>query len=231
MPLNGSVQSALETEQGRTPEARRASHEDARGCETRIGVRSCAVQYLANSSCSCDRRVMNRVSGAALVAIVSLTGLACARTSRHSDSPNPSTFLAQLDTTCDFVPEMDHPNPTILANELVQRASRAEFARTETWMPTAVTCVGHEPGYDTFEIVRSFSLISLDSTLTMKRMILRRVIIGYYSGGHFSPHDRVGVDTLLIESTPFGWRIQNPVWNWVTLPFAKQRKWVADTTR
>ena len=179
---------------------------------------------------SADRRVMNRVSGAALIAIVSLTVLACARTSRHSDSASPSTFLAQLDTTCDFVPVMDHPNPTILANELVQRASRAEFARTETWMPTAVTCVGHEPGYDTFGIVRSFSLTSLDSTLTMKRMILRRVILGDYSGGHFSPHSRVGVDTLLIENTPFGWRIRNPVWNWVTLPTAKQLKWLRDTT-
>lgn len=96
---------------------------------------------------------------------------------------------------------MDHPNPTILAEEFVQRASRAEFAQTETWMPAAVSCVGHEPGYDTFEIVDAFTLTSLDSTRRLKRMILQRVITGDYSGGHFSPHSRVSIDTLLIGPT------------------------------
>lgn len=168
---------------------------------------------------------------AALVAIASLIAIACARTSRTSNQPRVSTSVAQRDTTCDFVPVMEHPNPTILADEFVKRASRAEFAHTEKWMPAAVSCVGHEPGYDTFEIVDSFTLTALDSTLHLKRMILRRVIIGDYSNGRFSPHRRVGIDTLLIESTQFGWRIQNPVWNWITLDVANQRKWLADTAR
>lgn len=46
---------------------------------------------------------------------------------------------------------------------------------------------------------------------------LSRIIIGDYSGGHFHPHRSVGIDTLLMENTPFGWRIQNPVWNWTSI--------------
>jgi hypothetical protein len=126
---------------------------------------------------------------------------------------------------------MDHPNPTILAAEFVRRASHAEFAQAESWMPAAVSCVGHEPGYDTFEIVDAFTLTSLDSTRHLKRMVLRRVITGDYSGGHFFTHGHVSLDTLLIENTPFGWRIQNPVWNWIALDVANQRKWLADTAR
>jgi hypothetical protein len=173
----------------------------------------------------------NNISHAAVViGIAALIATGCGRTSPPSDSLTASTFLARIDTTCDFVPRMEHPNPTILAEDFVQRASRAEFTQTETWMPAAVSCVGHEPGYDSFEIVRSLSLTSLDSTTNLKRMVLRRGVIGDYSGGHFTAHDRTGVDTLLIENTPFGWRIQNPVWNWVTLDAANQHKWLAGTT-
>lgn len=159
-----------------------------------------------------------------------ILGLFIACTTRHTATTSAPAFLAQLDTTCDFVPVLEHPNPTILASEFVERAARGTFAQAETWMAPAVACVGHESGYDTFDIVGTFSLTPLDSTFDLRRMILRRNIVGDYAGGQFHAHRGIGIDTLLIDNTPFGWRIRNPVWNWIMRDAAIQRKWLADTT-
>ena len=180
---------------------------------------------------------------AAFLLIVAIVLSACAQRSvRREDSavalaaaPRDTSalgrFVSQLDTSCDFVQARLHPDPTALATEFVQRAGRGDFNRAEDWLPGAVTCIGHESGYDTFAVADTVILRPLDSTATQRRFELRLHEIGNSSEGSFYPGDSASTDTLSIVSTPFGWRIENPYWNWLTVDAAAQKGWLADTVR
>src|SRR4051812_37913879 len=151
--------------------------------------------------------------------IVSVTALlafmACGQRYRASAPQKQKLYMSSelgvpLDSTCSFVRKSQHPEPRSLASEFVARASRAEFAESESWMSGAVTCVGHEPGYDTFVVADSFALAFLDSSQHRVRMTLRLAGRGTESGGQFQSERKVYVDTLHILETRYGWRIDDP---------------------
>jgi hypothetical protein len=96
-------------------------------------------------------------------------------------------------------------------------------------MAGAVTCVGHEPGYDTFVVADYFALAFLDSSQHRVRMTLHLVGVGTESGGQFQPERKFYDDTLNIVETGYGWRIDNPFWNWASMDAARARHWLPDS--
>lgn len=165
---------------------------------------------------------------AGLLAILCATlALACQPT--DVDGRAKRRFIAEMDSTCQFDTTGRFVSPTALTRDFVQRASRAEFASAEPWLAKATSCPGHEPGPDSFAIADSVALAPLDSSADSVRMILRRSIIGENIGGRFRPAPAWQTDTIVTHHTPFGWRIDNPVWNWSDVAAARERNWLADT--
>ena len=143
------------------------------------------------------------------------------------DSTSAQALWQERDTSCDFDHTMRHPSPRQLVDDFVARAAVGSFASAEKWLPGAVDCIGHEPGYDTFEIVRGYSLKLIDSTADMVHYALSRDNIGYYSG-RFHREDVPGLDTITVYRTPYGWRLKSPApWNWITVKSALHEKWLA----
>ena len=116
--------------------------------------------------------------------------------------------------------------PQQLAHEFVTRSAAGEFSRSEDWLPGAVDCPGHEPGYDLFQVVAAYSSkpIYTGADTVRYELTLRRV--GVMSNG-FHREAGVEVDTFTLYRTPFGWRIVSPgPWAWITVEAAVSRGWI-----
>jgi hypothetical protein len=162
--------------------------------------------------------------------LLAMTGASAAPAQQPPARPESDSTWLEPDLDCDFVHTMHHPNPTALVTEFVQRASTGAFDHTEDWMPSAVMCVGHEPGYDGFLVVEAYRVARLDSLPNRVRFVLRRRARGmFYSASDFDRSPGLVVDTLVAQRTPFGWRIVNPEWNWLTVEAARRRGWPVDS--
>jgi len=169
-------------------------------------------------------------------------GLSACKTPRRSQaSARPDTAGALVDDpvdpetglerSCDFRRVSGHPNPNVLVDEFVGRAANGTFSSAETWLPGAVDCPGHEPGYDVFDIISRYAIAHLDSGKDTTRYLLTRVAFGFYSSG-FEAKPRTLRDTVIVWQSAYGWRIRSPApWNWILAKNAVQRGWVkaADT--
>ncbi len=128
------------------------------------------------------------------------------------DGPASATIA---DTSCDYFKSFVHPSPGSLMSEFVSRAGRGEFDHTEQWLPQALDCVGHEPGYDTFTIASGYSVARLDSMADTVRYLLTLHAIGDVSG-RFESRRSDECDTVTLWRSTFGWRIRSPArWDWM----------------
>ena len=157
-----------------------------------------------------------------VVAVGSL--LSCER--RAPDVAERAIAWADSEPTCDFRRQQAHSDPQQLAHEFVTRSAAGEFSRSEDWLPGAVDCPGHEPGYDLFQVVAAYSSkpIYTGADTVRYELTLRRV--GVMSNG-FHREAGVEVDTFTLYRTPFGWRIVSPgPWAWITVEAAVSRGWL-----
>lgn len=170
------------------------------------------------------------------VVILLVVALACDRPARVAggaslDADTPlseriANAIALADTTCAFDRRPVHPDPTVLIDEFVRRASEGAFDHTEGWLPTAVDCIGHEPGYDTFVVLDSPRVELEQMSADSARYLLASKELGVLGEGLMTT-PRARVDTLAVYRTEFGWRLASPAfWNWMSPKAGPARKWL-----
>lgn len=173
---------------------------------------------------------VERAIGLALIPLAVVVG-SCARsgdrrTESAAEAPELVSHGAMDDSTCLFVRAPHHADGDALVRTFVQRAAEGTFARSEDWLPTALDCVGHEPGYDVFFVLDSRRLTQLPAGADTVRYTLHTKVGGNLIGGQFEPDSGQRVDTIIAYRTPFGWRIASPAfWNWMSPEAARAKGW------
>lgn len=129
--------------------------------------------------------------------------------------------------TCGFDPTMQLLGPRQLVQEFVARASGGEFATTGEWLWQVVDCPDHEPAYESFDVARRYSLVTLDSGATMARYLLTMDELGSQDA-RFHRAPRTRTDTIAVVRTQNGWRLRTPTpWNWLTVGSALREGWLS----
>ncbi|MBK7908305.1 MAG: hypothetical protein IPJ78_17330 [Gemmatimonadetes bacterium] len=137
-----------------------------------------------------------------------------------------ASISAMDDSSCAFDRALRHIVGDSLVREFVRRAATGSFDRTEEWLPTAVDCIGHEPGYDTFLVLDSTRVSQLPAGSDTLRYALSSRLRGRLVGGQFEPDSVARVDTIVAYRTMAGWRIASPAfWNWMSPEAARLKGW------
>ena len=146
---------------------------------------------------------------------------------RQPDSAQSSIAWTDSEPTCDFRRVQAHADSKELADSFIARSADGEFSRAENWLPTAVDCPGHEPGYDLFEVVSTYAVKPLNAGADTVRYELTLNRVGVMSNG-FHAEPGITIDTFVTYRTPYGWRIVSPApWSWITASAAISRKWLS----
>jgi len=130
-----------------------------------------------------------------------------------ADSIDPSTGVA---VSCMFEKVVEHPDGEALLREFLVRDARGDFLRADPWFNRATTCVGHEPGPDSYLAIADYALTIEAPEDTLRRGIITERQLGWVS---FDEHGEPGmaiepravVDTIYARFTQFGWRVEGPV--------------------
>ena len=133
-----------------------------------------------------------------------------------------------LDSTeaCEFVREPQTWTPAALVREYVRRDGAGEFLAADPWLKSALTCYGHMPGWDEATIVAAAEIRPLDSTATRARFVVAYRIVGTLSDpSALLPSPQFEVDTFIVVSTGWGWRIDAPQLNAHILPAIAMGRW------
>jgi len=160
-----------------------------------------------------------------------LVGLTLIMLSGAATAQSTSPPWIEPDSLCGFAHVVDHPNPTRLITEFVRRAANGEFDRTSDWLAGASLCYGKEPAYDGGAVVDRYGLQRLDSVPGLVRFILNRWVRGvsYPGAREWDQKGLLAHDTLRVRLTPYGWRITNPAWDWMTTQAAKRAGYPVDS--
>lgn len=130
------------------------------------------------------------------------------------------------DSTCMFERRVVHTEHQALVEEFVRRAAGGEFDRAESWLPSAVDCIGHEPGYDAFLLLDSLSTQLITASQDSALYLMRSRELGSLSV-RLAETPGVRADTLRLYRTRFGWRLATPVfWNWMSPTAPRAAKWL-----
>ena len=145
---------------------------------------------------------------------------ACARETRPSNSATNRLVDWLADSTCLFERTQTHPDPAELASQFVARDAAGAFLRTDAWFNGATTCPGHEPGYDSHDVIAGYRLQPLVRTDTVSQYIVQYAGLGgmeYRQDSLNAPFQAVWrprvhefAETLTVVRTNYGWRVRSP---------------------
>ena len=126
---------------------------------------------------------------------------------------------------CGLVRSPQTLSPRPLVDAFVAHASAGDFGTSGDWLRSAVDCPDREPAFDSFEVVRSYTLSQVDSGAATVRYVLTLDIIGDQDV-RFHRRPRLSVDTITVHRTAYGWRLRTPTpWNWLAVSSGVRQGW------
>jgi len=133
------------------------------------------------------------------------------------NGPDDKAFIDELEKEnpqCEFSAAQANENPRALLDELLRRAGRGDFLRTDHWLDTAVLCPGYLPAPDQYTVIDSYKVVSFSVKGKRARASVEYRYIGTMGPGpdqkaHIVESRRTETAVLEMTKTPFGWRFSN----------------------
>lgn len=129
-------------------------------------------------------------------------------------SPADSAYYLGPSQGCGFLPTNLNPDPTALVREYIRRDNQGAFLKSNPWLDSAYDCPDHLPGPDAFTVVVTSTIVGQTITDSVATVLVQSHVLGDMGqdsiGSVFEAKPRVAVDTFVVVSTPFGWRIRSP---------------------
>jgi hypothetical protein len=137
----------------------------------------------------------------------------------------PDPWFAQADQNCQFDSTNIHPDPDGLVREFVTRDAEGTFFVNDPWFASAVECPGRETAGTEYTIVTNAEVVPLRTIGDSARVGVKYTLLGVADANGFRPDLRTVTDTIRVNRSRFGWRIQTPApVPHVTLDVAKRKQ-------
>jgi hypothetical protein len=177
-----------------------------------------------------------RTTGFTLIVLIVLIVLvaACERQAGYIIPGNEglayAAAQAQEDVDCGLLRERAHEDPVVLARQFVARDAAGEFTRFSPWLAGAALCPGHIPGYDVVTVIERYQVeplhVDVDTALVAVHYErLGELVPAGDMTMRFERRARLGIDTLPLVLTTWGWRIVGPPRNWQVAADALPELW------
>lgn len=120
------------------------------------------------------------------------------------------------DSSCSFKKDKTKTSPSELVKEFIDRDSKGQFLKGNSWFDASILCPGHLGGPDKIKVFSNFNIVDSkitdnDATFDVRFEILGQIGSGGPDGNlnSYTAEPRTEDIHFELVKTPFGWRVKD----------------------